>query len=71
MLKILYIRFYKKFSLAAIVNQIFGDHIKKGLSLEPDPEFTEKSGSFWTAKLNYSKITNSRLIGMKMTGEQD
>lgn len=47
-LEILYIRFYKMFSLAAIINQIIVDHIKKGLSLEPDPEFTEEPGSFWT-----------------------
>lgn len=35
-------------ALAAIINATLVDHIKKGLSLEPDPEFTEKPGSFWT-----------------------
>lgn len=35
-------------SSAAIINKILVDHIKKWLSLEPDPEFTEEPGSFWT-----------------------
>lgn len=49
------------------------DHIKKGLSLEPDPEFTEKPvvafGQSSNCKLNYSKKTNSRWIGTKMMSE--
>lgn len=56
--------FYKVLSSAAKINEILVDHIKKGLSLEPDPEFTEKPvvafGQSSNCKLNYSKKTNSR-----------
>lgn len=36
------------FSSAAVINQILVDHIKMGLSLDINPEFTKKPGSFWT-----------------------
>lgn len=45
-LKIKYTRFYKMFSSAVIIIWILVDHIKKGLSLEHDPEITEEPGTF-------------------------
>lgn len=48
MLKILFIRSEKMFSSAAVINQALVDHIKKGLNLELDLEFTKEPGSFWT-----------------------
>lgn len=48
MLKILFIRFEKMFSSAAVINQTLVDHIKTGLNLELDLEITKEPGSFRT-----------------------
>lgn len=49
------------------------NYIRRGLSLEPDPEFTENLvvvfGQSSNCKLNYSKKTNSRWISIKMMAD--